>query len=315
MLQEMKTMKTARTRRNGFYQGGAFLLAVTLYLVPLTAFASSPAPVYTPSAKFDRAWVDYGVTQGGKLGMNIHVKFTAYELKGVDTQVRIAFQDSQGTNLKDNNKSFNDTNGNVALYGDLKPGYDPAEYSDFQMFMPYSEFDISKSGKFNLKMDIDLIYVNGTLIQHMSYYDFEFTNSQPATNPNPMSAKFDSVWIDYNVTDTGRLGMRIHNKFTVYNMKGVSGYIRIRFEKADGTFLKSSDGNFQDASGEVAAMESIKPGYEPTVYNDFDVFMPYSELHLGPGKYPLKLDIDVVDNSEGLIQHMTFYEFDYSKNN
>jgi hypothetical protein len=308
-------MKIARTRCNRFYQAGAFLLAATLYLIPLTIFASSPAPIYAPSVKFDRAWVDYGVTQGGKLGMNIHVKFTVYELKGVDTQVRIAFQDSQGTNLKDNNKSFYDTNGNVAVYGDLKPGYDPAEYSDFQIFMPYSEFDITKSGKFNLKMDIDLIYVNGTLIQHMSFYDFEFTNNQPTTSPNPMSAKFDSVWIDYNITDAGRLGMRIHNKFTVYNMKGVSGYVRIRFEKADGTFLKSSDGNFQDASGEVAAMESIKPGYEPTVYNDFDVFMPYSEMHLGPGKYTLKMDIDVVDNSETLIQHMTFYEFDYSKNN
>src|ERR1043165_2274347 len=71
-LQEIRKMKIARTRRNTFYQAGAFLLAATLYLVPVSTFASGPAPIYTPSAKFDRAWVDYGVTQGGKLGMTIH---------------------------------------------------------------------------------------------------------------------------------------------------------------------------------------------------------------------------------------------------
>jgi hypothetical protein len=314
-------MNTARTRRSRFDKIGAFLLAAVLYLVPLSAFASSMAPIYTPSAKFDRAWVDYGVTQGGKLGMTIHTKFTVYELKGVDTQVRIKFQDSQGNDLKDNNKSFYTENGNVAVFGDLKPGYDPAEYSDFQVFMPYSELDITRVGKYNLKMDIDLIYENGTLIQHMSFYEFEYSRNEPAsttTTPasnNSITATFDSVWIDYNVTEKGELGMRIHTKFSVSNMKSQDGSLRIYFQKSDGTSLKSSDGNFESKLGNVAAFNDIKPGYDVTDYKDLATFMPYSELHLGPGKYNLKMDIDLINDDGELIKHLTFYDFTYTKNN
>jgi hypothetical protein len=322
MLQEIKTMRTARTRRNRFYQAGALLLAATLYVLPISTFASSPKPIYTPRVTFDRAWIDYGVTQGGKLGMTIHTKFTLYELKGVDTQVRIKFQDSQGNDLKDNNKSFYTENGNVAVFGDLKPGYDPAEYSDFQIFMPYSEFDITRAGKYNLKMDIDLIYENGTLIQHMSFYDFEYSRNEPATSgTTPVSttgsvtATFDSVWIDYNVTEKGELGMRIHTKFSVNNMKGKDGSLRIYFQKADGTSLKSSDGNYESKLGNVAAFTDIKPGYDVTDYKDLATFMPYSEMHLGPGKYNLKLDVDVIDDDGELIKHLTFFEFSYTKNN
>jgi len=298
------------------------LLAFTFVLTPMSTFAvdKSTTNLFKPSAKFDREWVDYGVTRNGQLGMLIHLKFTVYELKGVDTQVRIKFQDSQGNDLKDTNKSYYTENGNVAVFSDLKPGYEPTDYNDLQVFMPYSEFDITRTGKYNLKMDVDLIYEDGTLIGHLTYYDFEYErNGGGSTNntnsPANISAKFDSVWIDYNVTQGGQLGMRIHNKFTVYSMKGVDGAIRIRFEKADGSFLKSSDGSFEDNDGEVAANEEIKPGYEPTVYNDLDTFMPYSELHLGPGKYNLKMDIDLVDGNGDLIQHLTFYDFVYTKNN
>ena len=314
-------MKTARARRDRSYRFGALLLAAALYLVPLTAFASGSTPVYAPSAKFDRAWVDYGVTQAGKLGMTIHLKFTVYELKGVDTQIRIKFQDSQSNDLKDNNKSFYTENGNVAVFSDLKPGYDPAEYSDLQVFMPYSEFDITRAGKYNLKMDIDLVYENGTLIQHMSYYDFEYSraDSTPSNsntgNSSAITATFDSVWIDYNVTEKGQLGMRIHTKFSVNNMKAQDGSLRIYFQKSDGTSLKSSDGNFESKLGNVAAFNDIKPGYDVTDYKDLATFMPYSELHLGPGKYNLKMDIDVIDDAGELIKHLTLYDFTYTKNN
>jgi hypothetical protein len=254
------------------------------------------------------------------LGMNIHMKYTVYELKGVDTQIRIKFQDSSGNDLKDTNKSFYTENGNVAVFGDMKPGYDPADYNDFQVFMPYSEFDITRPGKYNLKMDIDLIYEDGTLIQHLAFHEFEYTrggggSTTPTSPSSGITTTFDRVWIDYNVTQSSQLGMRIHTKFTVTGMKGVSGYLRIRFQKSDGTWLKSSDGNYEDSDGEVAAEDSIKPGYETTVYNDFDVFIPYSEFHLGPGKYDLKADVDVVDSSEDLIAHLTWYDFVYTKNN
>lgn len=315
-------MKTARTRRNKLVRVSSLVLVAALNLMPLSTFASEALPTVAPSAKFDRAWVDYGVTQGGKLGMTIHVKFTVYELKGADTQVRVKFQDSQSNELKDNNKSFYTENGNVAVFGDLKPGYDPAEYSDFQIFMPYSEFDITRPGKYNLKMDLDLIYENGTLIQHMSFYDFEYSRNEPtltntttSTTSTGITATFDSVWIDYNITEKGELGMRIHTKFSVTNMKAKDGSLRIYFQKSDGTALKSADGNYESKLGNVAAFTDIKPGYDTTDYKDLATFMPYGELHLGPGKHNLKMDVDLIDNDGNLVKHLTFYDFVYTKNN
>jgi len=312
-------MKIARNRRRSILRAGAFLLAASIYLMPLSALAASPSTWFKPSARFDKAWIDYDITQGNSKGMNIHIKFAVYELKGVDTQIRIKFQDSQGNDLKDSNKSFYTENGNVAVFSDLRPGYDSTEYNDLQVFMPYSEFDITRSGKYNLKMDIDLIYENGTLIQHLGFHEFEYSrggSTTPAnTNTSSVTAKFDSVWIDYNVTEKSQLGLRIHTKFSVTNMKAQDGSLRIYFQKADGTSLKSSDGNYESELGNVAAFNDIKPGYDVTDYKDLATFMPYSEFHLGVGKHNLKMDIDLIDDDGNLIQHLTFYEFVYTKNN
>jgi hypothetical protein len=315
-------MNTARTHQKRLVRVGSLLLAIGLYLLPLSVMASGTSTTFAPSAKFDRAWIDYGVTQGGRLGMNIHMKFSVYELKGVATQIRIKFQDSQGADLKDSNKSFYTENGNVAVFGDLKPGYESTDYSDFQVFMPYSEFDITRPGKYNLKMDIDLIYESGTLIQHLTFYEFEYSRAEPtptntntSTNSGSITASFDSVWIDYNITEKGTLGMRIHTKFSVTNMKGIDGSLRIYFQKADGTSLKSTDGNYESNLGNVAAFTDVRPGYQVAEYKDLATFMPYSELHLGPGKHDLKMDVDLINEKGELIKHLTFYEFVYTKNN
>lgn len=311
-------MKSVHTSRKRSRLLSPILLAIALLgiAVPPAAFARSlGTEPPKPSARFDRIWIDYDVTQGNRIGMRIHLKFTVYELKGVDTQIRIKFQDSAGNDLKDTNKSFYTENGNVAVFSDLRPGYEPTDYNDLQIFMPYSEFDITRAGKYDLKMDVDLIYETGVLIQHLTFYDFEYSRGGTSTSQNEVSAKFDSVWIDYNVTENGQLGMRIHTKFTVYNMKGIDGALRIYFQRSDGTSLKSSDGNYESELGNVAAFRDIKPGYEPTVYNDLTTFMPYNEFHLGPGKYNLKMDVDLIDEPGNLLQHLTFYEFVYTKNN
>jgi hypothetical protein len=317
---EMSIVKTHLQRRMGIL---ALTFAALLIASVQNSFASDTltnAHRFAPRGTFDSVTVDYGVTQKGQLGMNIHLKFTLYELKGVDSRIKIRFQDSAGNNLKDTNKNFySSDDGSVSAFYDMKPGYDPAEYSDAQIFMPYSEFDITRAGTYNLRMDIDLVYEDGTLIQHLNFHEFEYsrkgeTTPTPASSGNP-SATFDRVWVDYDVTSNGQRGLRIHTKFTVTGMKGISGSLRVRFQKADGTYLRSSDGNYEDADGEVAATDSIKPGYDTTVYNDFDVFIPYSEFHLGAGKYDMKMDVDVMDASDGLIQHLTWYDFVYTKNN
>jgi hypothetical protein len=55
----------------------------------------------------------------------------------------------------------------------MKPGYPTTVYKDADMFLPYNEINVS-SGKYNLKLDVDLNYDDGDLIKHLDFYEFEF---------------------------------------------------------------------------------------------------------------------------------------------
>jgi hypothetical protein len=158
--------------------------------------------------------------------------------------------------------------------------------------------------------------------------DYRYRNPEPvkpspAVKENPVkdrsksdkpSAEFEKIWVDYNVRENGRLGMRIHVKFTVYNMKDVDSYLAVYFEKSDGTKLKSTNKKFASKDGQVAVFRSLKPGYVDTVYKDLEVFMPYEELKLGKGKYDLKMDADVIYEKGDLVEHLGYYDFQYEKN-
>ena len=290
------------------------LLAAGLFMA--AAVSSTLAAAVKPNARFDKVWVDYDVSEEGKYGMRIHLKFTVYEMKGVSSYVRITYLDSDNQSLKDNNKSFYTKAGDVATFRSLKPAYEPTDYDDLALFMPYSELDLIP-GKYNLQMDLDLIYEDGELIQHLGFKDFEYTKSGSGGSENSpssnISARYDKTWVDYDITEGGRLGMRIHTKFSVSGMKGVDGDLRIYFQKSDGTSLKSTDGQFESKLGNVAAFVDLKPAYDPAEYNDLAVFVPYNEFHLGPGKYTLKMDVDLIDGQGNLLQHLGFLDFDYWK--
>ncbi|HVE58218.1 MAG TPA: zinc ribbon domain-containing protein [Pyrinomonadaceae bacterium] len=126
-------------------------------------------------------------------------------------------------------------------------------------------------------------------------------------------AKFDKIWVDYNVTEDGEKGMRIHLKFEVTGMEGVDSYVMVYFQKEDGTNLTTGSSVYGSKDGRVVAKRALKPGYDVTVYKDLDVFMPYTELNLTSGKYDLKMDADLTDDDEGLIQHLGYHEFQYEK--
>lgn len=132
------------------------------------------------------------------------------------------------------------------------------------------------------------------------------------TSSADAKAKFDKVWVDYNVTEDGERGMRIHVKFEVSNMEGVDSYLMVYFEESDGTKLTTSS-SLYGKDGNVVAKRALKPGFDVTVYKDLDIFMPYSALNLSKGKYNLKMDVDLADDDQNLIQHLGYHEFEYEK--
>lgn len=116
---------------------------------------------------------DFNVKDGGRTGMRVHTTFTVYDLKGTDLYLALYFQEEDGTPLKTSNKKYASTNGDVAVFFELKPGFDEALYEDIKLFIPYDEFRLSK-GNYNLRIDASVIYKAGGLVDHLDYYPFEY---------------------------------------------------------------------------------------------------------------------------------------------
>lgn len=271
--------------------------------------AGEPGQVRKPSAEFKDVWVEYDKVESGEKGMRVHVKFTLRAMKGVDAYLAIYFETAAGDRLKDKNGKFNSSSGEVAAYRELKPAYDPADYSDYSIFMPYNELDLS-AGDWNLRMDIDVIYKAGGLIEHLTYKEFKYTSAAPTTDTNEEANR---VWIDYNQTRNGRRGMLVHVNFEATGLKGVDAKMTVRIRDQGDEFLPSSSAGYSNKDGDFEVSYDIKPGYDPAVYEDVTVFIPYDEIKVGKGNWTLKLDVDIAYENGEYIKHINYKEFDFSK--
>jgi len=224
--------------------------------------------------------------------MTIHLSFSAYSMKDMTSYVAIYFEynDDLAGFLKDKNKKFQSSEGDVALYKKITPGYDPAVYKDLQLFMPYSELDL-EPGIYDLTMDVKLIYEKGGMISRLTYYDFEYTKpGSPADveSAPQADAKLDKLWIDYNVVQDGKNGMLIHANFTAINLKDMECYLAVYFAKKNGEKIEGKNTGFQSKGGQLAVYKKIKPAYAEEVYTDMQVFRPYDEINLGKSLCDLK---------------------------
>ncbi len=138
-------------------------------------------------------------------------------------------------------------------------------------------------------------------------------DDSPTPNPTGTKTEFERIWVDYNVTEKGRLGMRVHVGCSVKDMKGVNSYLALYFQKKDGTKLFTNSQEFRSKDGQVAVYRLLKPAYDIAVYEDLQFFMPYEEFNLKRGKYDLQIDVDLIYESGDLIEHMTLYDFEYEK--
>lgn len=276
-------------------------------------FAFERQKMFAPRADFDSIWVDYDIKEEGVLGMRIHVKFTTHEMKDMDAYLAIyyEFNDEMAGILKDKNDKYNSTVGDVAVYKAIKPAYEPAVYEDLSVFMPYEELDL-EPGVYDLTMDVRLIYKAGGILQDLTYYDFEYTkpgSPADAESEHEADATFEKLWVDYDVTEDGKLGMRIHTKFSLTNLKDVDCYLGIYFEKKNGEKIEGLNADFRSKNGQLAVYKSLKPAYDDAVYKDVKVFMPYSEINTGKGKFDIKLDADIILKNGDMVKHLTDYDF------
>lgn len=117
------------------------------------------------------------------------------------------------------------------------------------------------------------------------------SNGQNSSN-GQISANVDRVWTEHGVYKDEMKGMMIHVKFDVKNALGKNGKVIAYFNFQDGKALDDFNGKYCTTEGHVCASKKFSPKYNNSSYNDFQIFMPYSELHMGSGSS--KLDFYVV---------------------
>jgi tetratricopeptide (TPR) repeat protein len=109
-----------------------------------------------------------------------------------------------------------------------------------------------------------------------------------------ITGRVEKVWVDHNIYQNGYKGMKIHVKFTVYNMLGKTGNCVAYFEYSNGTNLRDYNGSYRTKSGTVSTSTSFTPNYENCIYENLVVFIPYSELHLSSGgTHSLRFKVEI----------------------
>jgi hypothetical protein len=121
--------------------------------------------------------------------------------------------------------------------------------------------------------------------------------SNYAIAPDDPEATFQGARIVHNVTVGGKKGMRVHAKFSVKYGYDVPCRMIAYFYYDDGTPLESADKNYSTKEGKVSASVRFTPQYDPAVYNDLQLFVPYDALNMEEGdEYDLKFYLALYDN-------------------
>lgn len=263
-----------------------------------------------PTAVFKDVRFDDDVVENGETGLRIHVKFSVYQAKNVLSELVVRFFNGDDA-LTDSDGKFRNASGEVAVKRDLKPGYDWTDYNDLTLFIPYRQLDLD-DGTYTLNMDIDVNYKNGELMTHLTWKEYPYTQGGIEKEKSE-GTKVNKIWIDYNVTRDGKKGMLVHVNFQVAGMKGVDSLLSVRIRKGGDTYLENATAGYSNAEGEFEVTYSLKPGYDPAVFEDATVFIPYGELVLPRGTWNLELDVDLRYENGELIEHLDFYDFEFKR--
>ena len=144
----------------------------------------------------------------------------------------------------------------------------------------------------------------GNQTKRINVYQEAYEPSQKAT--------IKGIWVDHGAYDEyNQKGMRIHLKFETQDLKGVEGQVIAYFFYDDETKIKDTNNRYSTSDGQVSVAKPFTPSCDNSTYNDFKLFMPYSELHLN-SSYSCYFSIIIWTNNGkavGVSESNTYFEF------
>jgi len=110
------------------------------------------------------------------------------------------------------------------------------------------------------------------------------------------------IWkIDYNISEKGEQGIKIHTKLRIANNKGWPTKLAAYFYHKNGSKLWDKDRLYKANDGQVSVgSEELIPCYVDSTYDDVTMFMPHNQFDIFErGKHNLKFNVVLWDYSEG----------------
>ena len=112
-----------------------------------------------PSSRIVRIGVDHNVVQNSRKGMLIHLHFALSGMKEGHAQVGAYFDLASGQALKDMNNAFKSSNGHVCVFSEITSiQYDPCEWKDYPLFMPYDELHLPTGRKTDCRFHAEVFH-------------------------------------------------------------------------------------------------------------------------------------------------------------
>lgn len=121
------------------------------------------------------------------------------------------------------------------------------------------------------------------------------------------SAEIEAVWLEFDIVKDDEKGLNIHVKFNIYNMLGLVGQVAAYFYTKPSFFrsakpLEDKNNFYHTQDGHVACYSSFIPSYQNSTYNDYVLYMPYSELHQTKGTHNLMFHIEIFSYDDSLLE-------------
>ncbi len=141
-----------------------------------------------------------------------------------------------------------------------------------------------------------------------------FSQTLYSQDMNENLVSFHENWTEFDVYEGGLKGVRIHTKFTVYNLKGISSKLAIAIEYQTGEKIYAINSNYKSTNGQLTIYKTLNLNYDSSLFNDVSLFLPYKEMNLGYGKHDIRFHVDLLygNNSENNI-HMNYYNWNYTE--
>lgn len=221
-----------------------------------------------PKANINKVWFEQDVINGEQ-GMKIHVSCRIDNMLQKKARACAYFYYSDGTPIKDRNGLYGTTDWQVCVWADIYPKY-VNTLGEFELFLPFSELHISHPCECYFTVSI-----------WNDHDELDSGGKTEFTYNCTLAAVIKKIWVDHNVVnDYTEKGMNIHVSFDVYGMKKKKGLVVAFFYHSDNAPIKDTNNQYCTDDGQVATCNEFKPGYKDASYDDFLLFIPYSELHL-----------------------------------